>query len=206
MYAAESEHGDCIDSLIDCGARGSDTDGKGRDALAHLLEGYGILWTGSRLRRMITRLVNAGANVNAVGHQRVSSLMHVLETGDWKYDFVTLLLGQGADILAIDRRGYTAIDHISADQHDLWDLVLQLRPEAKNYKRRHLASTRRPWFPRLSDDESDTESDDEYIDELMTSSMMSPTTDPIKVPLRNLMENPIKNLMRNERDPPGISM
>ncbi len=58
------------------------------------------------------KLIKLGANVNAKDNHGLTVLMHAVQAGDWRSNFTSILLDNGADVFAKDEEGKTAYDYI----------------------------------------------------------------------------------------------
>jgi hypothetical protein len=97
----------------------------------------------------VRRLVEYGADVNAVDACSMTPLMHALSSGFQVVDKVEALLGGGADAQMKDRQGRTALDH-ARESRRIWT---RITPEAMD----RIQDDRQPWLAQQLADLADVE-------------------------------------------------
>ena len=159
-YVAESEDGAPLEMAAKCVELGCDV-----NAFSTKLGLVGPPLALVRTEEMAAELVAHGANVNAADKDMVTVLMCAAENG--RKVAVRSLLDTGADPLAVDRNGWTAVDWAYARYSPSGDVVMLLleagavpgnREEVLGRARRNGHNRVVAWLETAAADDADGES------------------------------------------------
>jgi len=145
-FAAYRRRSDLVGELLDRGADIHARSNNGSDALMW------ACYNGGADLSMVTLLLDRGANLLVVDNDARSALHHAAQDG--YMDKCLLLLSRGADLMAVNIVGHTALDVLSTYDRQTGRYCSEQEQEARRYLRaafeegRHISQKRRRAWER----------------------------------------------------------